>query len=319
MLKPLVRLAPDNTRIQFMRGRIMGLVVSALLSTASVILFFYPGPHLGIDFAGGVVMEVRTPGPADFPAIRAALSADGISFQGVQQFGDVTDVLIRLEAQPSEVQTQQAVAKVRAALDKAAPGTRVVRTDAVGATVSAELFQQGMIALGVSLLMILAYIWFRFEWQFAVGAVVTLVLDLTKAVGFLVVTRFEFDLVMVAAILTILGYSTNDKVVVYDRMRENLRKYKTMPLRDLIDLSINETLNRTLGTSMTLFLSALPLALFGGESISGFAWVMLFGIIVGTSSSIFIAAPILLFLGEHRLRRDTTAAATGPGEPSTAP
>jgi preprotein translocase subunit SecD/preprotein translocase subunit SecF len=217
------------------------------------------------------------------------------------------------------VQTQQAVAKVRAALDKAAPGTRVVRTDAVGATVSAELFRQGMIALGVSLLMILAYIWFRFEWQFAVGAVVTLVLDLTKAVGFLVVTRFEFDLVMVAAILTILGYSTNDKVVVYDRMRENLRKYKTMPLRDLIDLSINETLNRTLGTSMTLFLSALPLALFGGESISGFAWVMLFGIIVGTSSSIFIAAPILLFLGEHRLRRDTTAAATGPGEPSTAP
>jgi preprotein translocase subunit SecD/preprotein translocase subunit SecF len=319
MLKPMVRLAPDNTRIPFMRGRIMGLVISALLSTASVILFFYPGPHLGIDFAGGVVMEVRTPGPADFPAIRAALSADGISFQGVQQFGDVTDVLIRLEAQPSEVQTQQAVAKVRAALDKAAPGTRVVRTDAVGATVSAELFRQGMIALGVSLLMILAYIWFRFEWQFAVGAVVTLVLDLTKAVGFLVVTRFEFDLVMVAAILTILGYSTNDKVVVYDRMRENLRKYKTMPLRDLIDLSINETLNRTLGTSMTLFLSALPLALFGGESISGFAWVMLFGIIVGTSSSIFIAAPILLFLGEHRLRRDTTATATSPGEPSTAP
>ena len=181
---------------------------------------------------------------------------------------------------------------------------RIVRTDAVGASVSAELFRDGLLALGISLLMILVYIWFRFEWQFAVGAVVTLVLDVTKAVGFLALTRIEFDLVMVAAILTVIGYSTNDKVVVYDRVRENLRKYKTMPLRALIDQSINETLNRTLGTSMTVFLASLPLALFGGASISGFAWVMLFGIVVGTSSSIFIAAPILLFLGENRLRRD---------------
>lgn len=313
MLKPMVRFVRDDTRIQFMKGRILGLVVSAVLSLGSVILFFYPGPHLGIDFAGGVVMEVRTPGPADFAALRAGLTADGINYQGVQQFGDANEVLIRLEAQPSEVATQQAVAKVRASLEKAAPGTRVVRTDAVGATVSAELFVQGMTALGVSLLMILVYIWFRFEWQFAVGAVVTLILDLTKAVGFLVITRFEFDLVMVAAILTILGYSTNDKVVVYDRMRENLRKYKAMPLRELIDLSINETLNRTLGTSMTIFLAALPLALFGGESISGFAWVMLFGIIVGTSSSIFIAAPILLLLGENALRRDTVAPTPSTG------
>jgi preprotein translocase SecF subunit len=158
--------------------------------------------------------------------------------------------------------------------------------------------------------MILVYIWIRFEFEFAVGAVVTLLLDVTKAIGFLAITRIEFNLVMVAAILTIIGYSTNDKVVVYDRMRENLRKYKKMPLRELIDLSINETLNRTLGTSMTVFLAALPLALFGGQTLSGFAWVMLFGIVVGTSSSIFIAAPILLLLGEKRLRREvaTTAA-----------
>ena len=127
---------------------------------------------------------------------------------------------------------------------------------------SAELFRNGLLALGISLVMILVYIWFRFEWQFAVGAVVTLILDITKAIGFLALTRIEFDLVMVAAILTILGSSTNDKVVVYDRVRENLRKYKTLPLRDLIDLSINETLNRTLGTSMTVFLASLPLALF---------------------------------------------------------
>ena len=317
-IKPLFRLAPENTRINFMRGRYMGLIVSAILSTASIVMFFYPGLKMGIDFSGGVVMEVRTPGPADFARIHAALVADGIPDQGVQRFGDESEVLIRLGAQPSEQSTQQAVARVRAALEKAVPGTTIQRTDAVGASVSAELFRNGLAALGVSLLMILVYIWFRFEWQFAVGAVVTLVLDITKAIGFLALTRIEFDLVMVAAILTILGYSTNDKVVVYDRVRENLRKYKSMPLRELIDLSINETLNRTLGTSMTVFLASLPLALFGGESISGFAWVMLFGIVVGTSSSIFIATPILLFLGEHRLRRDAAAPAP-PAKTAAAP
>lgn len=309
LIKPRFRLAPDNTKIQFMRGRVMGLVVSAVLSLASVVLFFYPGLHLGIDFSGGVVMEVRTEGPADFAKIRAALAAEQMPEQGVQRFGDDSSVLIRLGAQPTEAGTQQAVTRVRTALEKAIPGARIVRTDAVGASVSAELFRDGLLALGFSLLMILAYIWFRFEWQFAVGAVVTLILDLTKAIGFLAITRLDFDLVMVAALLTVLGFSTNDKVVVYDRMRENLRKYKTMPLRELIDLSINETLNRTLGTSMTLLLASLPLALFGGESIAAFAWVMLFGIVVGTSSSIFIAAPILLFLGENRLRRDAAAPA----------
>ena len=304
-IKPRFRLVRDNTTIKFMRGRIAGLLTSAILSTASVALFFYPGLNLGIDFSGGVVMEVRTDGPADFGQIHAALAAGHVAEQGVQRFGDASEVLIRLSVQPTEAATQAAVAQVRGALEKGVPGARIVRTDAVGASVSAELFRNGLLALGISLLMILVYIWFRFEWQFAVGAVVTLILDVTKAIGFIALTRIEFDLVMVAAILTILGYSTNDKVVVYDRMRENLRKYKSMPLRDLIDLSINETLNRTLGTSMTVFLASLPLALFGGESISGFAWVMLFGIVVGTSSSIFIAAPILLLLGEHRLRRGT--------------
>ena len=316
-IKPRMRLAPDKTDFKFMKGRIAGLVVSAILSFASVILFFHPGLHLGIDFSGGIVMEVRTDGPADFAKIRAALAVEHMPEQGVQRFGDDSTVLIRLPTQPTEAGTQVAVSKVRAALEKAMPGARLVRTDAVGASVSAELFRNGLLALGISLLMILAYIWFRFEWQFAVGAVVTLILDITKAIGFLAITRIEFDLVMVAAILTILGYSTNDKVVVYDRVRENLRKYKVMPLRDLIDLSINETLNRTLGTSMTVFLASLPLALFGGASIAGFAWVMLFGIVVGTSSSIFIAAPILLFLGENRLRRDT--APVDVPEPGVAP
>jgi preprotein translocase subunit SecD/preprotein translocase subunit SecF len=307
-IRPRFRIVPDGTRIAFMRGRYMGLIVSAILSTASVVLFFYPGLNLGIDFSGGIVMEVRTDGPANFTQIRETLASAGVPAQGVQRFGDNSEVLVRLSNQASEKATQQTVDKVRSALEANVHGARILRVDAVGASVSAELFRNGLLALGISLLMILVYIWFRFEWQFAVGAVVTLILDITKAIGFLALTRIEFDLVMVAAILTVLGYSTNDKVVVYDRVRENLRKYKTMPLRELIDLSINETLNRTLGTSMTVFIASLPLALFGGESISGFAWVMLFGIVVGTSSSIFIAAPILLFLGEHRLRREAAPA-----------
>jgi preprotein translocase subunit SecD/preprotein translocase subunit SecF len=312
--KPLFRLVPDGLRIQFMRGRYAGLIVSAILSLSSLGLFFYPGLRLGIDFKGGVVMEARTPTRVSFPELRGALAAHNLPDAGLQRLGGKNEVMIRLESRANAQETDAAVARVHATLAAVAPGSQVLSTSAVGASVSAQLFRQGLLALGLSLLMILVYIWFRFEWQFAVGAVVTLVLDLTKTIGFLVITRLQFDLVMVAAILTILGYSTNDKVVVYDRMRENLRKYKTMPLRELIDLSINETLNRTLGTSMTVFLAALPLALFGGSSISDFAIAMLFGIVVGTSSSIFIAAPILLFLGEKRLRRDTRPAKPESGK-----
>ena len=319
LLRPMFRLVPDGTRIRFMRGRYMGLIVSAVLSSASIALFFYPGLTFGIDFSGGIVMQVKTPSPANFSAIRAALTAQHLPQQGVQSFGAPDQVLIRLGVQPTAQATDVAVAKVRAALAQAVPGAKILRTSTIGAAVSAQLFRNGILALVLSLAMILVYIWFRFEWQFAVGAVVTLVLDITKTIGFLVITHFDFDLVMVAAILTVLGYSTNDKVVVYDRVRENLRKYKTMPLRELIDLSINETLNRTVGTSMTVFLASLPLALFGGESISGFAWVMLFGIVVGTSSSIFIAAPILLFLGEHRLRRDAAAVTVARARVDAAP
>ena len=307
--RPLFRFVPDNTRFAFMRARFYGLAGSFILSAFSVGLFFYPGLRLGLDFKGGITIEARTDGPADFNKLRSAFSQAGVPTAGLQRFGAADDVLIRLDAQATPQANQAMQRQVEHVLATAQPGTKVLRNDVVGASVSAELFRNGVLALVISLGMIFAYIWFRFEWQFAVGAVVTLLLDVTKTIGFLVITRIEFDSVMVAAILTIIGYSTNDKVVVYDRVRENLRKYKTMPLRQLIDLSINETLNRTLGTSSTVFLASVPLALFGGESLSGFAMAMLFGIAIGTVSSIMIAAPILLLLGENRLRREVTAPA----------
>jgi preprotein translocase SecF subunit len=263
-------------------------------------------------------MEVRTPGPANLGQLRGAASALNLGDVGLQEFGAADAVLVRLPAQGDEAGTQRAVAAVRAALEQAAPGTRILRVEAVGNRVSDELFRGGLIALGVSFLAMLLYIWFRFEWQFAIAGIATLLLDTTKVVGLMVVTGIEFNLTTVAAILTIIGFNANDKVVVFDRMRENLRKYKQMPLRDLVDLSINETLNRSIGTSMTLLLSAMPLALFGGDTLAGFAWLMVAGIVIGTSSSIFIAAPIVLFTGATRLRR-TAPEAPPPAAAKPAP
>ena len=309
-----LRLVPDNTKIPFMNGRFAGLITSAVLSIASIILFFHPGLNYGIDFRGGIVIEARTPQAADFASLRHNLTGLGMGQVALQEFGSAQDVLIRLERQPGDDAAQQVAAdKVRATLAATVPGTQVRRVEAVGASVSGELFTNGMLALGLAMVAMLFYIWFRFEWQFGLGAVVTLLLDITKIVGFYAVTGLQFNLVAVAAILTIMGYSINDKVVVYDRMRENLRIYKKMPLRDLIDLSINETLNRTLGTSMCTFLSVIPLALFGGEALQDFGIVLLLGVFIATTSSIFIAAPILLFLGENRLRRDMAPVAVKAG------
>jgi SecD/SecF fusion protein len=321
--RPLFRLVPDVTKVPFMRGARVGLIFSAVLSTASLIGAFYPGLEKGIDFKGGITMEVRAPQAADLGAMRAAASGLGLGDVGLQEFGAPDTVLVRLPVQGDEAGTQRAVNAVRAALEQVAPGTRILRVEAVGNRVSDELFLGGMIALGISLLAMLVYIWFRFEWQFAVAAIATLVLDTTKTVGFMVLFGIEFNLTTVAAILTVIGFSANDKVVVFDRMRENLRKYKQMPLRTLVDLSINETLNRSLGTSMTLLLSAMPLALFGGDALSGFALVMLFGILISASSSVFIAAPIVLFTGQKQLRRGGDASPPGgasrDGQPTGGP
>ena len=311
------RLVPDGTRIQFMKGRIAGLVVSAILSSLSLALFFYPGLNYGIDFKGGIVMEVRTPDAADLGKLRSTLEALNLGPVGLQEFGSAQDVLIRLGRQEGGDAAQQAaVSKIRATLDKEFSGTQVRRVDVVGASVSGETTRDGLLALSLALVAMLIYIWFRFEWQFGVGAVVTLVLDMTKIVGVYALTQFQFNLTGIVAILTIMGYSINDKVVVYDRVRENLRLYKGMSLRELIDLSINETLNRTIATSMTVFLATLPLALFAGEALRDFAIVLLLGIVIGTSSSIFIAAPILLFLGQKALRPGAPARVAAAGEPA---
>ncbi|HSZ97327.1 MAG TPA: protein translocase subunit SecF [Bradyrhizobium sp.] len=304
-MRPL-RLVPDDTRIQFMRGRFAGVIVSAVLSTLSIILFFYPGLNLGVDFRGGILVELRGAQVLQPDAIRAAFAPLGFGDLRVQEFGSPQDVLVRFE---NKTQIQDAQDKIAGQVAKALPGVEIRRVEVVGATVSAELFRNGLLATGLALVAVLIYIWFRFEWQFGVGVVTTLILDVTKTIGFFGVTQFQFDLTSVAALLTLIGYSVTDKVVVYDRIRENLGKHRTMPLRQLIDLSINQTLGRTVVTSLTVFLSILPLAVIGGEVMRGFALAILFGIVVGTSSSIFIASPILLFLGEKRLRPGLARAA----------
>jgi SecD/SecF fusion protein len=322
MRRPLFRIFPDGTRIPFMKAARMGLIISAVLSTASLVIAFHPGLEKGIDFKGGIEMEVRTPTPGDIGALRAAVGGLNLGDATLLQFGDASTFALRLPPQGDEGGVQQAVNAVRAAFEQVAPGTRILRVEAVGNRVSDELFIGGLTALALSFLAMLIYIWARFEWQFGIAAVTTLVLDVTKAVGLMVLFQIEFNLTTIAAILTVIGFSANDKVVVFDRMRENLRKFKTMPLDELVDLSINETMNRTLGTSMTLLLSALPLAIFGGDTLSGFAWVMVAGIVISAGSSVFIAAPIVLYSGRTRLRRGDdgkgsagAAAQRTPGRP----
>jgi SecD/SecF fusion protein len=307
------RIFPDHTNIQFMKARYSGLIVSALISLASLGLAFHPGLKMGIDFAGGVVIEAKTPAPADAPALQGALRDAGLGPVQVQRFGADTDVLLRFEhPEGTPEQQQAALTTAREAVQKAVPGTEIRRVEVVGPSIGAELLSDGMWALGLAAIAMFAYITFRFEWPFAVGAVVTMFLDLTKTVGFLALTGFEFNLTTIAAILTIMGFSINDKVVVYDRVRENLVRSKRAPLREIIDRSINETLSRTIGTSIALFLSIAPLALFGGPALREFALTLLFGLVLATSSSIFIAAPILLNIGERYLRRGSAPATPEP-------
>ena len=293
---PQLRIVPDEPKFPFMRMRRYTLPLSAVLSLIAIGLFMGVGLNFGIDFRGGTLMEVQSrSGPADLAAMRQTLGNLGLGEVQLQEFGAPTDVLIRLEQQPGgEAAQQAAVEKVRGALGDAVDYRRV---EVVGPRVSGELVTNGVIGVFVAIAGILLYLWFRFEWQFALGATIATLHDVVLTIGFYSLTQVDFDLSSVAAILTILGYSVNDTVVIYDRIREMLRRYKRMPIEQLLDIAMNTTLSRTLITSTTTFLATLGLYLFGPEVIQSFVQAMLFGIIVGVYSSAFIAAPLLIYLG----------------------
>jgi len=296
----MFRLLPDKPNFEFLRWHLVFFALSAVLVLASITFYFSKGLNYGIDFEGGVLVEVRTPMPADLGSMRATLGDLGLGEVALQEFGAPTDVLIRVQKQDGgEAAQQRAVEAVRNALGKDVEYRRV---EFVGPKVGSELIRAGVTAVLLAIVAMLIYIWFRFEWQFGVGAVLALSHDVLATIGVFAFFQFEFNLSTVAAILTIAGYSINDTVVVYDRVRENLRKYKRMPLDQLFNRSLNETLSRTIRTSATTLLALFALYFFGGEVISGFSFAMIFGIVVGTYSSICIAVPLLLYMS---LGRDT--------------
>ena len=290
---------PHDLRLPFMRYKSLALWLSIIAMTLSLVVFLVRGLNYGIDFKGGSMIEVQsTAGPADLTQLRDKLGGLGIGAVQIQSFGAPTDVLIRVEQQPGgEAEQQVALKKVTDALGGQYAQRRV---ELVGPAVSSELRTTGFIAVVAGLLAIVAYVWFRFEWQFALGAIVALSHDVLLTVGIFSVLQLEFDLSTVAALLTILGYSVNDTVVVSDRIRENLRRYKRMDLDELLNLSINETLSRTILTGCTAVAVLIALYVFGGEVIRSFSFAMLFGVVVGTYSSIFIGAPLLGYLGVKR-------------------
>ena len=298
---------PPDTKIGFVRLRTISWVVSALLTVVPLLLVWKVGLNYGIDFQGGTLMEIKTKeSVADLASIRAKVHGLNLGEVQIQEFGAPDDVLIRIAAQPTEKEQQESITKVKQVLGDDVEYRRV---EVVGPTVSGELIAGGTLAVVIAMGAILLYIWFRFEWQFAVAAIASLVHDVTGTIGLYSALQLEFNLSSIAAILTIIGYSLNDKVVIFDRIRENLRKYRKMPLAELLDLSINETLSRTVLTHVTTFLAMMPFVIVGGEAIFGFALAMVWGIVIGAYSSIYVAAPLQLILGVRRDGGMTTAPA----------
>ena len=293
-----LRFIPADINISFIPKRIMFFIFSAVLITSSVGLFLTKGLNYGIDFQGGILMEVRTDKAADISAMRTTLGNLGLGEVALQEFGQPTDVLIRVQRQEGGEGAQQvAVEKVKAALGS---GVDYRRTEFVGPKVSAELFWDGVMAVSLAILAILVYIWFRFEWQFGLGAIVALTHDVLSTIGIFALLGLEFNLSTVAAVLTIAGYSINDTVVVYDRVRENLRKYKKKDFGELLNESVNQTLSRTVMTSVTTLLALLALYFLGGAVIKDFSFAMIWGVIIGTYSSICLAVPMLMYLNVNR-------------------
>ena len=290
------RIVPDDTKIPFMsQGRVFGIGSIAAI-VVSIGLFFVVGLNLGIDFKGGTLIEVRSQSAiADIADVRSKIGGLGFGDVEVTTFGEPNELLIKIEAQSGGPDAQaEVVQKVRDTLGETAYEFR--RVEFVGPRIASELATKGTIAVIVALIGVLFYIWFRFEWQFAVGAISSLVHDVILTIGFFAVTQIDFNLSSLAAILTIVGYSLNDTVVVYDRVRELLRKYKQMAIAELIDLAVNQMLARTLLTSITTALALFALFFFGGEIIRSFTAAMIWGVFIGTYSSIYIASPVLIYL-----------------------
>jgi len=298
----LLKLVPDNTNIRFLRWRVPFYVISLLLMAASLTMVFTRGLNLGVDFIGGQMIRVTFVESKAAPVaeLREQVGALGYGDPIIQQFGKPNEVSVRMKL-PEGAEKDPGLAdamarKITQTIKAEHKDARIDGTDSVSGKVSGELFRTGMIALGLAMLGISLYIWVRFEWQFGIGALFALVHDVTLTLGMFSLTQMEFDLNIVAAILTLIGYSLNDTIVVYDRIRENLKKYRRMPMPELLDLSVNETLSRTIVTSLSLLITLLALLLLGPNVIFGFTAAITLGIFVGTYSSIYMAAPILIWL-----------------------
>jgi len=294
-----LKLIPENINLGFIQRRTLFFIFSALLVISSIGLYVSKGLQYGIDFKGGILIEIKTTdGAANIKAMRKNLSDLKLGEVGLQEFGAPDEVLIRIQAQEGGEKVQQeAIAKIKDALGS---GIEYRRTEVVGPKISDELLWDGIYAVGAAIFAILVYVWFRFEWQFGLGAVAALTHDVISTIGIFSLLGLEFNLTTVAAILTIAGYSINDTVVVFDRVRENLRRYKTLPFPELLNNSINETLSRTMMTSVTTLLALFALYILGGEVLRGFSFAMIWGVVIGTYSSICLAVPVLLYMKIER-------------------
>jgi preprotein translocase subunit SecF len=313
----LLRLAPENTKFPFMRFRRVSYPFSAVLSLVSVALFIFHGMNFGIDFAGGTVIELRAKsGSAEIATLRGLGEKLALGEIEVQSFGNPADATLRFGLQSGgDVAQQAAVEKVRTAVGS---DYELRRVEVVGPRVSNELVQSGTLGVVLSIIAVLTYLWFRFEWQFAIGAVIATMHDLLLTVGFFSLTQLEFNTTSIAAILTIVGYSLNETVVVLDRIREMMRKYKKMPTAQMIDLSINAVLPRTIMTATTVFLALASLVIFGGQVIRSFSVAMIWGIFVATYSSVFICSPMLIYLGLRNEDSDKAPALSAKQESEAA-
>jgi preprotein translocase subunit SecF len=292
----LIRIFPDDSNFRFTRWRALSFPFSAAISVLTLVLFLTVGLNFGIDFTGGTLIEMQAKsGHADIGAVREAAHSFEVGEVEAQEFGQGGQISLRFRTQPGGEKAQsELVSRARATFEK---DFEIRRVETVGPRVSGELVQSGTLGVVLSIVAVLGYLWFRFELNLAIGAVIGTLHDIVLTVGFFLITQEEFNMTSIAAILTIVGYSLNETVVVFDRTRELLRKYKNLPTEELLDLSINHTMSRTVMTATTTALSLLALVLFGGQAIQGFANVMLFGVVICTYSAIFVSSPMLIYLG----------------------